>query len=169
MYEIEVKGLQEAVAELGRFDEVADKHLMKAMKQGTTTIVSEVRPLTPVFMGLLRNSIASEVIREGPGSIIGKVGSTLKDEEYPAVMEYGRKPGATMPPPEKLERWVHLKLGVPEEKAHGVAFTVARAIARRGIAGKFFLKRGFEAAQGRVERYFAQALEAIANELAGKG
>ena len=58
-----------------------------------------IREEWPVFMGLSRNSIASQVTREGLGSIVGKVGSTMKEAIYPAVIEFGRRPRAPRPPP----------------------------------------------------------------------
>lgn len=165
-YEIEIKGMDEQLRRLGQFEQVASRHLTTAMNQSVLTLVAEVRPLVPVGVSArLRNSIASEVRNEGRLSIVGVVGSTLKDEVYPAVMEFGRKPGR-MPPPDALERWVHLKLRVPAEEARGVAFLVARKIGAHGIKGKFFMKHGWEKARPRVLHYFEQALERIAHDLA---
>jgi hypothetical protein len=168
MYDIEIKGLAEQIKALKAYDEISTQELVTAMNQSVVTLESAIKPLTPVFRGRLRGSIASQVIREGPGSIVGKVGSTLKDEEYPAVMEFGRRPGAKMPPPSALERWVHLVLGVPTSEARGVAFTVARGIARKGIKGRRFMRRGFEASKGKIKDYFDQALQRIADRLAVK-
>lgn len=166
-YEVEIVGLQEQLARLAKYDQIADKHMVKAMQQSVTTIESAVKPLVPVGVsGRLRNSIASEVKTEAAGSIVGKVGSTLRGEVYPSVMEFGRKPGR-MPPPSALERWVQLKLGVEPARVRGVAFQVARAIGRRGIKGKFFMKKGFEQSQAKVLQYFNSALTAITEELAG--
>ena len=162
-YEIELHGLEEQLAKLAQFDRIADKRLVTAMHQATITVESAVRPLAPVGVsGRLRNSIASQVTHEGPLSVVGKVGSTLKDEVYPAVMEFGRKPGK-MPPYSEgtpLARWVHLVLG----DAIG-AFVVARGIGRRGIKGKFFMKRGWEQSKGRVQGFFETALQLIAKDL----
>jgi hypothetical protein len=44
-------------------------------------------------------------------------------------MELGRRPGAAMPPPDALERY-----------GHGLGIVIARAIARRGIRGRFFVR-----------------------------
>jgi hypothetical protein len=96
--------------------------------------------------------------------VTGKVGSTI-NEPYPAVMEFGRQPGR-MPPPEALERWVHLKLGVPADKAPGVAFQVARSIGRKGIKGRFFMRRAFERSKAAIDGFFRSALDAITRDLA---
>lgn len=168
-YDIEFKGLEEQLKKFERFAPIADPILRQAMDQSVISVVNEVRPLAPVGVsGRLRNSLGSQVTHEGPLSIVGKIGSTLTDEIYPEIMEFGRRPGK-MPPPSALERWVHIVLGVPNEDAPGVAFTVARAIGRRGIKGRFFMKKGWEKAKPQVLKYFSRALERIAEALAVKG
>jgi hypothetical protein len=167
-YEIEIKGLDEQIRRLNAYDEVSTRELTTAMNQSVTALESAIKPLTPVYRARLRGSIASEVKQEGPGSIVGRVGSTLKGEEYPAVMEFGRKPGK-FPPIEPLMRWVHLVLGVPNEEARGVAYVVARKIARKGIKGHFFMKKGFEASKAQIADYFVKALQRITEALGNKG
>lgn len=160
-YEVEIQGLEEQLRKLEGFDGLAGRELRRAMDESVITIVSAVRPLTPVGVsGLLRNSIASEVTGAGT-SIEGKVGSTLKEEVYPAVMEFGRHPRPVALSP-GLYRWVELKLGVPEADLEKATRGVAAGIAKRGIKGRFFLKRGWEASKGKVEDFFAAALERIA-------
>lgn len=164
-YEVELQGFDEQLKKFEQFHAIADRHLTKAMHQGTINTVSKIRPLTPVGVsGRLRNSIDSEVTREGPLSIVGTVGSTMKDEVYPEVMEFGRKPGS-MPPPQALERWVRLKLGVPDGEVEGVAYVIARNIARRGIPGKKFMQRGWEASKAKFLTYFEAALNRITEDL----
>lgn len=166
-YSVTVEGLD-------KFDfEHAPEHVRKnvtdAMNKSVITVVSEVRPLTPVGVSSrLRNSIGSTV-EATQSTVIGRVGSTLKSEEYPAVMELGRRPGAAMPPVDALIRWVHLKLGVSNEQVRGVAFTVARAISRRGIKGYFYLKRGLEASRAKIQGYFDEALSQLAKDLTNGG
>jgi hypothetical protein len=167
-YEVEIKGLEEQIKRLNAYDENSTKELTTAMNQSVVTLESAIKPLVPVYRGRLHGSIASEVKQEGVGSIVGKVGSTLKSEEYPAVMEFGRKPGAAFPPIEPLMRWVHLVLGVPNEEARGVAFVVGRKIARKGIKGHFFMKKGFEASKAQIVDYFEQALKRITDALGNK-
>lgn len=164
-YSVEVVGLEEQLEKFKRYSSIADKHLLRAMHQGTIATVSEIRPLTPVGVsGALRNSIASEVKHEGPLSIVGTVGSTLRNEVYPEVMEFGRRPGKA-PPASALLRWVHLKLGVPNDEAYGVAIRIARAIGARGIKGKKFMQQGWDKAKPKVIEYFERALHNITQEL----
>ena len=150
---------------LRQFPQIASKYLMEAMKKSVVTIASNVKPETPVGVSSrLRNSIGSQVVREGPMSIVGRVGSSMK-EIYPRSMEFGAQPH--FPPPFNLERWVHLKLGVPTGAALGVAFTIARAISRRGLEGRRYLQTGWEKSESAVSGYFAEALRKIAEAIHG--
>jgi hypothetical protein len=167
-YNVEVKGLKELERWAKRYPDLYKRHTGRAMESSVKHVEREVKPLVPVFHGRLRNSIASEVQEQG-SKIIGIVGSTLKDEEYPAVMEFGRRAGAKMPPPSALERWVHLVLQVPVDKAPGVAFVVARSIGKKGIKGKRFLEQGFKAAVPRIQDEFAKALHSIVSAVKNGG
>jgi hypothetical protein len=55
---------------------------------------------------------------------------------YSPIIEGGRRPGARMPPPRVLEGWVRRRLGISGKEAKGVAFVVARAIAKRGLQAR---------------------------------
>ncbi len=163
MYQVKFEGWEKVQRYLAKFPEITMRELKTAMSQSVITIANEVRPNVPVGVSsMLRNSIGSEVKQEGPTSIIGRVGSSIS-EAYPVVMEAGARPH--FPPPQNLARWVHLKLGVPTEAALGVAFTISRAISRRGIKGRFFMKQAWERSQARVNDFFAKALTRIAEAI----
>jgi hypothetical protein len=158
-YDVEMIGLEDQLRRMRGADALIDKELTQAMTQSVLTLEARIKPLTPVFRGRLRGSIGSQVRREGVGSIVGIVGSSL-NEVYPAVMEFGRRPGAAGPPSGALERWAHLVLGDGR-----LAYVVARSIHRKGIKGRQFMKRGFEAGKGAINQFFAHALERIAQGL----
>jgi hypothetical protein len=158
-YEIEIRGLDEQLRKLKQADVIIDRRLTEAMTRTVLTVESAVKPLVPVFRGRLRGSIGSQVKRDGPGSIIGTVGSSLQ-EAYPAVMEFGRRPGAAAPPSAALSRWAHLVLGDAS-----LAFVVARAINSKVIKGRFFMKRGYERVKGQIVGFFQDALDHIAKDL----
>lgn len=165
-YDIEVLGLDEQLSKLVAYDEISNRHMRAAMQKGLITIGSEVLPLVPVGVSSrLKNSMGSEIQELGPGNLVGRYGSSLKDEEYPAVMEFGRRPGAKMPPVDALVRWVHLKIRPGEEYERGVAFAIACKIGREGIKGKRFMRKGFEKAKERVIKFFVAALDEIAEDL----
>ncbi len=68
---------------------------------------------------------------------------------YAAVIEFGRRPGS-FPPIGPIRLWAVRKLGISMEEASGVAFLIARKIARNGIAGRFVLQEQID--NGKVQR-----------------
>jgi hypothetical protein len=184
--EVNIHGLDEQLKRMGNFGPLLNKHLVRGMEKTTKFAVSKIVPGVPVGVSArLKDSIGSEIRTEGIGSIVGIVGSSLKGEEYPAVMEFGRRPGAKMPPPEALLRWVHVKhlagtYSIKTKRRHGgkkrqadedlaVAFAVARAIARKGIKGKFYMKNGLAKAKPSTPKFFKQEMDELMKELAVNG
>lgn len=165
-FDIDIKGLEEQLGKLAQFDQIANRHLRRAMQESLITVGSEVIPLIPVGVSArLKNSMGSTIVETEPIILTGRFGSSLKDEIYPKVMEFGREPGKKMPPPESLLRWVHLKVQPGEENEARVAFLIARKIGRVGIKGRFYMKQGFEKAQAKIVHYFNLARERIAEDL----
>lgn len=76
---------------------------------------------------------------------------------HPAALhvEVGRRPG-TMPPSAKLVAWA-LKRGIPR----GALFVISRAIARRGIRGRYFMR----GAKSRMKTRWRQYLRAAAKDI----
>jgi hypothetical protein len=184
-FEITVPGLEDLLYRLTRYDSAVNKHFKRAMKKTTIAIESVIKPEVPVGVsGALKNSIGSEITEEGPGSVVGRIGSSLKDEVYPQVMEFGRAPGTNISSEgmESLTRWVHVKriAGVYSVKTHKrkgkkatqhdqdrqAAYMIALAIFRHGIKGRHFMQKGFEAGKPRANEYFTQAIEDIVLEVA---
>ena len=165
-FDIDVKGLEEQLGKLAQFDQIANRHLRRAMQESLITIGAEVIPLIPVGVSArLKNSMGSTIVETEPTLITGRFGSSLKNEIYPKVMEFGREPGKKAPPTEALLRWVHLKVQPGEENEERVAFLIARKIGRYGIKGRFYMKSGFEKAREKIIIYFTRAKERIAEEL----
>lgn len=184
--DVSIIGLEEQLKKIGNFGPLLNKHLVRGMEKTTTFTVSKIVPGVPVGVSArLKNSIGSEVKTEGIGSVVGKVGSSLKDEEYPAVMEFGRRPGAKMPPPDALVRWVHVKglAGTYSIKSHrrqggkkrqadedlAVAWMIARAIGRKGIQGRSYMKKGLEKAKPSVPKFFKFEMDELMKELSLNG
>jgi hypothetical protein len=112
----------------------------------------------------LRGSIAGEVRGRGL-DIHGVVGSPLP---YAAVVELGRRAGAKQPPPGALDLWVKRILGVPGEEVRRVAFLVGRAIARRGIPGRFMFRDALASFRPQLSQIFDDVGAAIARRLGGR-
>jgi hypothetical protein len=161
------QNLQSVIARLLRYDKIADKHLVSAMNDSVAKIEKPAIKGAPVGVSSrLRKSIGSTVT-ETRSAIIGRVGSSLRKEIYPRVMETGRRFGRKRPPISALVRWVELKLRVPKKRARGVAFLVARKIGSRGIVGRFFMRKAFTKSRKFVQRRFRKALKEIAKEIKG--
>jgi hypothetical protein len=165
LYEFEARGLDEQIDLLMDFPDISQQELGKAMSKSVITIEGEAKPFVPVDRGLLRASLGSEVKYLGDMNIIGRVGSSLGDEEYPRVMELGRKPGGKMPPLDALEPWVKRVIRPDEKNLRSVTFLVARKIAKKGIAAREFMKKAWERSQARVDKYFDDALVRIAERI----
>lgn len=80
---------------------------------------------------------------------LARVYSTLG---YAAVMELGRRPGARMPPLRALLPWMR-RHGIPAS----AAFVLARAIAARGIRGRFFMRAARQAVERALPGLIARA------------
>lgn len=179
-FQIEMKGFDEEIRRLEKYPQVAQRELTRAMEQSVRVVEAEVKPLTPVGVSsMLRNSIGSEVTVSLGGTIIGRIGSSMKNEVYPKVMEFGREPGHWISPEgmESLIRWVHVKGLAGNRTASGrrrgsqfnqlvedatVAGAIAMAIYRRGIKGRHFLSTGFQRSRSRVIDFFEAAQARIA-------
>lgn len=169
MLEFEIvvpKNLDGLINRFVRYDEISNRHLRGAMHKSVVKIEGRARKNAPVGVNSkLRNSIASDV-KSMPGSIVGRVGSTMKKEVYPIVMETGRRAGRKRPPPGVLDRWVRIRLGVPAKRVKSVAFLIGRKIGRRGIMGRFFLRKAWFSSKRQIDGYFSKALRSITKELA---
>jgi len=165
-YEVELSPeFAQQIEKLNAYDEIANRHLTSAIQGSVIGIQGLARVNAPVFQSRLRNSIQAEV-KTGGAAVVGRVFSDITSPyPYPLTVELGRKPGK-MPPPDALKRWVQLVIKPPAASVNGIAYLVARSIGRRGIKGKFFMKRAVESSKVRIGMLFREALDRIANEMA---
>ena len=98
--------------------------------------------------------IASSILAEAK-PLFGRVHSALPQPQA-NVLEYGRRPGGRMPPPDVVATWA-ARNGIDPE----AAFPIARAIARRGIRGRFFMR----AARRHVRNRLPSLLGVAAREI----
>jgi hypothetical protein len=70
------------------------------------------------------------------GNVVGASVQVYNKEPYAIVIEKGRRRNRRPPPRAVLIPWVMDKLGVSAKDAPRVAFLVARAIGKRGIAAR---------------------------------
>ena len=152
--DIDLTGVEEAIANIDGFPSDLGRELTLAMKSSLQFLEGQVSTRAPVNVGPLRDSITHQIITPFP-NLVGSVGSPLV---YAPVMEYGRKPGGKMPPVDAIKLWVIRKLQVPIEEAESVAWAVAKHIAKHGIEGKHYFKEGLEASEPHINTLFANAV-----------
>jgi hypothetical protein len=109
--------------------------IQQALAVGTTRAVHRVvlegerrtKQHVAVDTGHYRRSITSDV-QTGIRTVTGRFGSNVP---YAPVREFGRRPGARMPPRGSLLAWMR-RHGIPRE----LEFILRRRIARHGIKGE---------------------------------
>ena len=125
----------------------------KALDLIVSVFENAVIPLTPKGVGGqagLVGSIFGETQKQ-KGKLIGIVGTPL---QYGEVIEYGRQPGK-MPPVNPIALWAEKKLGVDRNKSKGVAYVIAKNIARRGFKsipdGARMFEKGWENSERTIQ------------------
>lgn len=106
-----------------------------------------------VDTGETARAIESQV--GGSGTALWAKVYTKQAEEVAFAIEYGRKPGGRLPPPEPIAAWA---------RRHGVGvptFVLQRSIARKGTKGLFFMRAGRAAAQGAIPQALQDAFRSI--------
>lgn len=66
-------------------------------------------------------------------------GRVFNNAPYAGVIEHGRRPGRKPPPSKVLVGWIQRRMGLSKEEAEAAAFPIARAIGKRGLAGRKIL------------------------------
>lgn len=131
--------------------------------------IADASPRRPQDTGLMAQSIGFAVAEDGKRVLVGPSPATLART---AAMEEGRRPGARCPPVSALAAWARRKglLGgftaagrrrrVPnEEKALlGLAFALAKSIARKGIKARRFFRRAVPAVRTQAPQLVAEGI-----------
>lgn len=129
-----------------------------------------------VNFGLLRASIGTEVdehkltafIGPGLGSSRAKGGLSGDPTNYGRYVEYGRRAGR-FPPPIALGLWARRRLGLSDPRAlRRGTYLIGRAIARRGIAAKPFLRPAIRESETAVRILMATEIDKTIREINGR-
>lgn len=83
---------------------------------------------------------------------------------YGPIIEYGRRPGAKMPPLLAIGLWLQRRLGLSAADARSRAFLVARAIKRRGLIGRRIMTSD-ASRQRQLELIHAEVVHELNKEL----
>lgn len=138
--------LSELEKKLGRFDAAYAAEIRSTMEATLSLVEQNVVSRTPVGVGTLSQSITSRIFGQ-PVNLAGEVGSSLI---YAPVMEFGRRPGARMPPVEPIRTWLIRKGIMGPDQADKMAFVVARAIGRKGIRARRMFRDGWRVSRPKV-------------------
>lgn len=122
-----------------------DQRQRAAMQESLGYLQSEVRAGMPVDLGIGRGSVFTEI----RGSTVNMRGIVGSGQIHVAVLEKGRRPGATPPPVGPIASWLSRNGGDAR-----LAFVVARSIGRRGTKAHRMFKNAIERGGGRVEAIF---------------
>lgn len=110
--------------------------------------------------GLLSSWRTKAEIVKGGGNLV-----VWNSQPYSAVVEYGRRPGARMPPTRFIARWAQRKLGLSAKEAQRAAFPIAVNIAKRGIPGKHILEK----ATPKIEAIIKESIERMIERALAQG
>lgn len=134
--------------------------LMSAITEATLLLERAAKLATPIGVtGVARHSIGHEIHR-GVGvqrgvRIRAELGSPAR---HVPVLEGGRRPGRRQPPSDALELWVRRRLGITNRsEARGVAFVIARSIAKKGTDALEMFEKAAEENEGKIQRIFDNA------------
>lgn len=147
--DVDVRGLEALQKKLGPqlYEDALTEYLTEATDLGQKVAREGIKDDT--------NALARSVLTE-VRPLSARIYSTLP---YAVPVDQGRRAGAKMPPPNALRGWM---------QRHGMGnvppFVLARAIARRGIRGRFFLR----AAKERIERETPNMLRRAARTIEQK-
>jgi len=130
----------------------------------TAAIQAHVQVATPVNLGSLRNSIASEVVTVS-STPVHVVGSVFTNMIYAVPVELGSRPH--MPPQAPIYFWVQRKIHPPQADVARITNAVRWKIFRHGTKGRHMFSRGVLKAMPFVNRRISQAIERITALLGG--
>jgi hypothetical protein len=139
---VDFEGLGDLLRRLGVRAEVAlNRGLLSAANKSRAILVRESDRKRVTNTGNYRRAWKSErVVEVEPGRNETRRGVYVWNAApYSGVIEYGRRPGAPMPPLEPIARWAQRKFRIPYRRARAISFAIARKIARQGIPGRFVL------------------------------
>ena len=145
-------------------DRLLAKPITNLLNRWAITVESGAKRGAPVDTGRLRASVTHRLdARAVP--LFAEVGTNVQYAPWvhgplDGSSGFSRRPGAKMPPGAALVGWARRHGGIP-------VFVLARAISRRGIKAKPFLRNAAEAARGQISGWVATAAREI--EAAFKG
>ncbi|MEP9372613.1 HK97 gp10 family phage protein [Mesorhizobium sp. KR1-2] len=135
--------------------DIVIEELTTGVTEASMLAEREIRERTPTSgAGTLRESIGAMPVEFAQEVVRGGVATSLP---YAVPVETGSKPH--MPPISPLVDWVERKLGLRDKEAQGVAWAIARKIAKQGTQGAFMFRDGFAAVEPQIMAILGAAIE----------
>jgi len=156
---------------LTRYPQVAEVSLRRALTASLLMIEADAKRNVRQDTRRLAGSINHEITGQYP-NLVGRVGPSV---QYGVYVEFGRRAGS-MPPVDALIGWVrrHAATGsLPRGGAnrqrvlYNRAFALARAIKRRGIPARPFMRPAYRRNEGAITALFARIGARVVGYLAG--
>lgn len=170
---------------LQRTPEQMERQMREVLQASLILVEADARRMAPQDTRRLSGSISNRISGTYP-NLVGEVGPSVR---YGLFVERGRRIGAKMPPVAALMGWVarhwypavHGPLrqgelrprraagrGVSQADIRGRAFALARAIKRRGIPARPFMRPAWDRNRARIEQGFSRIGIRIVAYLAGQ-
>ena len=138
------------IPEDSRIQEVAREEVFKQAIRFQERWQDLLREAGWVNTGETLNDITLEPQRQGSDSY--RVGG---DRTALLISEFGRRPGAKAPPPDKLGQWVHEQQGLPnkgDDEFDTTVYLIGQSIAENGIEPVQAGRRAFQNVEGVYEQ-----------------
>lgn len=151
---------------------------LQTMRLALQEIAGRVSDDAPVDSGQLAQSFGADPATStggielmGTDLTAGVTGRVFSSLPYAIVMEEGRTPGKPISRAgiDAIGLWAQRKLGLSAAEAEDAKWGIAFSIVKRGIDAKGYAKKGFDAAQPRVEQMFDILAEEIGLALVRSG
>lgn len=157
---IEWRGLIELQRGMAAAEQSLPAQLHDAMQDSLNLVKGDAeRTLGGHGLKRLAGSLATDI--SGSGTAL--VGTVSTDRPSAFWVEHGRAAGRRPPPSHALRQWAG-EHGIPTDA--GTLFVIARAIGRRGIRPRPFLRPALERNTGRIQQVFAKMGAAVVARMA---
>lgn len=148
------------------FDEIGED-LVKEIKRN---LIKEDKKAT----GRLVRSIDYRLIVSESQRLVRQLRIEILGEDYLKYVDEGRRPGAKMPPPSKLDKWIVVRRLAPRNKEgkfisrKALQFLIARSIAKNGIKPTNVLDKSIKSILSKYKQKLNESAVEQFNELITK-
>jgi len=128
-----LRGLNQFTARMAPED--LFKSVRGSLEEVLTELHRDVVRSTPEASGDTRLGIAIDINGTTIENLNGRV---FSQDEHFRILEFGRTPGAKMPPAGPIRKWMQ-DVGIEDDLKGSVLFTIRRRIGRRGLPALYIM------------------------------